>query len=576
MTLACLEKIKATFPLEIIVVDNASNTNEIEYIKSAFPQVNFISNPSNLGFSKANNLGVKSASSDRILILNPDTIISESCIREALNLLSSEEKIGAVSVKMVDGNGEFLPESIRSFPNLKSSLFKLFGLHYLFPHSDMISRYYKGLSEDNTIDAMSGACIFFKKNVYESIGGFDERYFMYGEDIDISYQLRKNGFVAKYLDKFPIVHFKGKSSLKSNWKYQNAFYNAMKLYWDKNFNLNNLQWMLMLVSVSVFILKLLSFAKHTLKQILFPLVDFLGILFFTAAFSYLWSNYIKGDASFMPSEFYLFVLPLYTISAIISFFINKFYLVEIDLSRWFRGGIFNLVFVLIIYFLLPSDYKYSRAIILYCSMIAMIVPLVNRYFFAKINNAKIIFSNSQFIVANVFSRVENEIQDCVESFSKYKLIYNRDSYTDKILDIDFVSNENIISEIESNQFKNTIWLYSQLGNYLIQSHGKNSQGFIIASDTNFSINDLVNRFLKRFFDIVISMLILPVGFLTKHSFSFIIQSIVKVLFQKYTWISCAGYKKGIFVLSDELGDNFKRNYSLRLDVYYFFRSMFIS
>jgi GT2 family glycosyltransferase len=226
LTLSCLTKMSESLGLEIIVVDNASNTGVTEFMQSAFPQVNFIFNEKNLGFSKANNLGVKLAVSDQILILNPDTIINEIVIQKALALLSDDA--GAVAVKMMDGKGDYLPESARGFPDLKSSFLKMLG----FKKS---SNYYMEPDADHCIEVMSGACMLFNKAVYNEIGGLDERYFMYGEDIDISYQMSKAGKRIKYIDSEEIIHFKGRSSVKSNWRYQTAFYNAMKLYWQKNF-----------------------------------------------------------------------------------------------------------------------------------------------------------------------------------------------------------------------------------------------------------------------------------------------------------------------------------------------------
>ena len=255
LTLTSLAKIQASIDIEVIVVDNASNAGVMEYIQLSFPKFKFVLNEKNLGFAKANNLGVKYATSDKILILNPDIIISESVIRNALIILLDNH--GAVAVKMIDGKGAFLPESARGFPDLKSSFLKMLGLKKW-------SNYYMVPDRDHSIEVMSGACMFFNKEDYIQIGGLDERYFMYGEDIDISYQLRNAGKKIKYIDNEEIIHFKGRSSVKSNWRYQTAFYNAMKLYWQKNFAWGQNPGLNFLLSFALFGLKLFYSSLFTL------------------------------------------------------------------------------------------------------------------------------------------------------------------------------------------------------------------------------------------------------------------------------------------------------------------------
>lgn len=573
LTLTSLSKIEDKIELDIIVVDNFSSKNEIEFNQIRFPKVKFILNSTNLGFSKANNIGVKLAKFENILILNPDTIISESVIEDAILTLNSKNNIGAVAVKMLDGVGDFLPESVRTFPDLKSSFYKLIGLK-------KYSKYYRGLSVDNTIEAMSGACIFFKKSIYNQIGGFDERYFMYGEDIDISYQLNQNGYVAKYIDDKEIIHFKGKSSIKSNWRYQHSFYNAMFLYWKKNFNHSKNYLLKFFMSFIIFGLKLFSFFKHSLSLIILPLIDFIGILSTSVFFSYYWAVCIKQNSAFLPKLFFVLILPIYTIAAIFSFFISKFYSADIDISKLFKGSILNGLLTLIIYFILPTDYKYSRAVLVYCNIISILIPLFIRFFYSKLTNVKISFSNSKLILATIFPNqsLYNKINHIFGDYSSFNLLVNNNDFTDKILDISQLTNEEIISEIKLNKGKVNLWIFSDNTDYLIRLHGKNSTGLIIAKDTNFVINEFYSIFFKRIFDIVVSLFILPLSFFSKHKFTFLSKSIFKVLFKNHTWIYPENNLniKSIVKLPNLQLDDYQRNYSINQDLYYLYRFMFIS
>jgi N-acetylglucosaminyl-diphospho-decaprenol L-rhamnosyltransferase len=221
---------------EIIIVDNNSNDKTGEYIQAKFPGIIFIQNEKNIGFAKANNIGLHIAKGEFILYLNPDTIIPENVIANCISFLNEHKEAGAVGVRMIDGNGNFLPESKRSLPSINASFFKLSGMANLFPHSSIFNRYALGHLNENEmheVDVLSGAFFFARKETLLSLKGFDEGFFMYGEDIDLSYRIKKNGFKNFYLGNNVIVHFKGESS-KQNKTYINNFYGAMKIFVRKH------------------------------------------------------------------------------------------------------------------------------------------------------------------------------------------------------------------------------------------------------------------------------------------------------------------------------------------------------
>jgi N-acetylglucosaminyl-diphospho-decaprenol L-rhamnosyltransferase len=222
---------------EIIVVDNHSPDESIAYLQPKFPGVNFIGQSCNTGFAKANNAGLAKASGKYILFLNPDTILAEDSIKKCISLLDAKPEIGAVGVKMIDGSGFYLKESKRGFPSPWVSFCKLSGLIKLFPHSRLFSGYYLGHTGENEncpVDVLSGAFMMVRKKILDIIGGFDEQFFMYAEDIDLCRRIQNAGYLNYYLADTTIIHFKGEST-RRDFRYVRLFYKAMSQFTRKYF-----------------------------------------------------------------------------------------------------------------------------------------------------------------------------------------------------------------------------------------------------------------------------------------------------------------------------------------------------
>jgi GT2 family glycosyltransferase len=223
---------------EIIVIDNNSSDGSKEYLPQKFTGVKFIFNDANLGFAKACNQGSKISSGNYILFLNPDTILSETCLKDCISFFEAHTDAGAVGVKMLDEKGNFLKESKRGLPSPSTSFYKLFGLTAMLPGSKTFARYYQGHlqeNENNPVDVLSGAFIMIKKEVFEKVNGFDESFFMYGEDIDLSLRITQLGYKNYYLGKISVTHLKG-GSTTYNYKYVRDFYGAMDLFVKKHYN----------------------------------------------------------------------------------------------------------------------------------------------------------------------------------------------------------------------------------------------------------------------------------------------------------------------------------------------------
>ncbi|MGB0980644.1 MAG: glycosyltransferase family 2 protein [Winogradskyella sp.] len=230
----CLKSVEAAIngiDAEIIVVDNNSIDDSCTMVKQLFPTVHLIENKVNLGFSKGNNIGVAKAKGEYLCILNPDTVVAEDTFTKILNFADTKQNIGIVGCQLIDGSGEFLSESKRHIPTPKVALQKLLGYTKNY-YDDTIENHSNGEAA-----ILVGAFMVLKRAVYNAVNGFDEDYFMYGEDIDLSYKILKSGYSNYYFGEATIIHFKGESTLKDN-IYAQRFYGAMEIFYSKHFKSN--------------------------------------------------------------------------------------------------------------------------------------------------------------------------------------------------------------------------------------------------------------------------------------------------------------------------------------------------
>jgi len=225
---------------EIIVVDNNSQDGSCEMIKRHFPNVKLIQNNQNLGFPKGNNIGVAQAKGDYICILNPDTVVAEDTFEKVLAFAKSKNDLGIIGVKLIDGTGNFLPESKRGIPTPWVAFTKITGLYKLFPKSTLFNKYYaQHVSENQTgqVEILVGAFMFLKKDLYEAVGGFDENCFMYSDDIDLSYMVLQKGKSNYYFHETAVIHYKGESTSKDA-VYMKRFQEAMEFFYKKHFQVS--------------------------------------------------------------------------------------------------------------------------------------------------------------------------------------------------------------------------------------------------------------------------------------------------------------------------------------------------
>ncbi|MBR4842145.1 MAG: glycosyltransferase family 2 protein [Bacteroidaceae bacterium] len=234
----CLNSVMRSVPdAQLIVVDNCSKDGSVDYLKQRFPDARIIANHENAGFGRANNMALSMVQGRYVLFLNPDTVVAEKTIPRCIEYMDSHPQTGAVGVKMMYADGCFAPESRRSLPTPSVAFWHMTGIGRIFPKSRVFAKYhlsYEDPDKECPIDIVSGAYMFVRKNALDVTGGFDESFFMYGEDIDLSYRIKIAGYQNIYLP-VPIIHYKGESTVKTSYNYAKVFYDAMLIFFNKHF-----------------------------------------------------------------------------------------------------------------------------------------------------------------------------------------------------------------------------------------------------------------------------------------------------------------------------------------------------
>lgn len=282
-----VEKAIAGIAGEVFVVDNQSTDGSVELVREKFPWVRLIANQDNVGFSRANNQAIREAQGDYVLLLNPDTVVGEDVFRKVIDFMNAHPKAGGLGVKMIDGTGHFLPESKRGLPTPQVAFFKIIGLTRLFPKSRLFGRYHLGHLPENEaapIEILSGACMFLRKRTLDEVGLLDESFFMYGEDIDLSYRITLGGYENWYFPEARIIHYKGESTKKSSVNYVFVFYNAMAIFAKKHFTARSAGIFPLLINGSIYLSATAALVRRFVERTFLLLLDLL-LVFGTLALS---------------------------------------------------------------------------------------------------------------------------------------------------------------------------------------------------------------------------------------------------------------------------------------------------
>ncbi len=349
---------------EVFVVDNDSVDGSVEMVRQKFPWVKLIANTDNVGFSKANNQAMRIANGRYVLLLNPDTLVEEDTFVKSVEFMDAHPDAGGLGVKMIDGRGQFLPESKRGLPTPSVAFYKIFGLSALFPKSKIFGQYHLGyLDKDETheIPILSGAFMLMRKETLDKVGLLDEAFFMYGEDIDLSYRIVLGGYKNYYFPETRIIHYKGESTKKSSVNYVFVFYRAMLIFAKKHFSARLAKTFGFLINLAIYLRASLAIANRFIKKAITPVLD--AVLVFSALLlaKDFYQNY--SHVHYEPQMVY-YGFAAYTLIWMGSVFVNGGYDKPINLIRILRGVLIGTIIILASYALLPETFRFSRALIL--------------------------------------------------------------------------------------------------------------------------------------------------------------------------------------------------------------------
>ena len=554
---------------EVFVIDNNSVDGSCAMVLDKFPEAILIENKENLGFSKANNQGLRKAAGKYCLLLNPDTVVEEDSFLKCLQFMDSHPEAGALGVKMIDGKGKFLPESKRALPTPTVAFFKIFGLSSLFPRSRIFGRYHLGyLSKEDThpVEILAGAFMFIRKEALDKTGLLDEGFFLYGEDIDLSYRLNKAGFTNYYFPETTIIHYKGESTKKGSINYVLVFYKAMIIFARKHFSPNNARILTVLIHLAIYFRAFLAIFRRLTAKLYQPVFDILFIYTGYFVITPLWEKYKFGTEAYYPDYFYYSAVPVYILTWILSIYLSGGYKKPVRIRKIISGHLTGTIIILVIYALLPEKVRFSRALILLGSFWGLIIILLQRLIFhvAGFKGYQLAFSRKKRQLIVGLKEEAARIENLLRKTQIIPDIIGFVSPTD-LKSSDYIGNTGQLSEIiRIHRADEIVFCAKDISSReiikimistsglpvdfkiappeslsIIGSNSINTAGDLYVVSFN-SIGTGHNKRLKRSFDIVSSIAIIclsPFLFPLLRNFKETIHYSSKVFLADYTWVS---------------------------------------
>jgi GT2 family glycosyltransferase len=561
----------------VFVVDNNSVDGSVALIREKFPQVILIQNKKNAGFSVANNQALRVSRGRYVLLLNPDTVVQEDTFEKVLAFMDSHPDAGGLGIKMLDGKGNFLPESKRGLPVPSVAFYKIFGLAKLFPNSKKFGQYhltYLDRNKSHPVDVLSGAFMLMRKEALDKVGLLDETFFMYGEDIDLSYRLTQGGYKNYYFADSSIIHYKGESTKKSSINYVIVFYKAMAIFAQKHFSHNHARLFNVLIYFAIYLRASFAIVVRFIKQLFFPAIDFMLLLAGLYFCKNIYEIRFKLYPNFYSRDILDLFFPLYTLVWMLFVYFSGGYDVPTSLRKITRGVLTGTAFILIVYSLLPEYYRFSRALILIGSVYALVIYLSTRllYHFLKIKRFKlgshkanariaIIGSEAEFTRVNDLLKKTNIQSEFIGFISNENNGVKNQSYIghfqqiDEAIDIHHlneiifcardVSSQEIIDKMITLVTKGVEFKIAPPESLsIIGSNSIDTAGDLYIIDIN-NVGRPENRRNKRLLDVLVSSFALLFSWILvwfqDNKLNYFANSL-KVLFGVYSWV---GYGKSV-------------------------------
>ena len=485
--------------------------------------------------------------------------------------MDEHQDAGALGVKMLDGSGKFLPESKRGLPTPETAFYKMFGLSNLFPHSKRFARYHLGhLDKDQThkIEILPGAFMLMRKKALDETGLLDEDFFMYGEDIDLSYRILKAGYNNYYFPETRIIHYKGESTKKATVNYVIVFYNAMVIFARKHFTQKNAKLFTSLINIAIYFRATIALLTRFWSALLLPLLDFIALFTGTFFIKELWrKTQIYTDGGDFPFEMLYIVIPSYVLIWLLSVYFAGGYDKPVRIKKSITGITVGTIFILVFYALLPESLRYSRAIIILSALWGVFVLPGIRFILHKLNLGSIQIGdnvNRRFLVIgdkDEAHRVESLLQksyivpEFVGLVSPDENIDQKDDFVGaisqvvdiiRIYDIDEVifcsksiAHQQIIDKMTEWQVAKVDYKIAPEDSLsIIGSNSIHTRGDLYTVDIN-AVDKVDNRRNKRLLDIFLSLVFFTISpiavFIVKRPFGFI-RNIFAVLTGNKSWV----------------------------------------
>ena len=610
----CLQSVRTSsnnLKIEVIVVDNNSSDNSVEILRPSFNEVNFIQLNENIGFGKANNLGIKKSNGKYILILNPDTILEENTLTEMYEFMENHPNAGISTCKVLNGDGTFQSACRRGFPTPFAAFSKLFGLQALFPKSKLFGKYnltYMSENETYKVDAVSGSFMFCRRDVLVDCGGFDTDFFMYGEDIDLCYRVAKSGYDIYYYPECSIIHYKGESTKRSNINEVSIFYGAMEIFVRKHYSSSG--FFLFLLRMGIFLRTFITYFNKYKRDVFIAFSDAsfltIGMLF--------GSTVVFGNLLSFPEYAYplVFVVPQIVL-IIVMLMIGEYFEGNNTITKSFFGYTITFLILSTLTYFFP-DYRFSRGVVvimigsgIFLSSVLRIFLLIhdkyngeispkrillisNKSDFIKINNefgssdpgkfeiTGFIDDNPTSVDSKFWLGTINQMSKIIED---YKI--NNILITDESMDLETIRSKYAINIRRKVKFhfvkKYQDLIVSEIINDIIELNPQFAK---------YKINLLRYRIIKRAIDIIFSalmLLIFAIFSIFSAKIGKFMQSLWNVFTGKWTLIGiycndikCKDFKHGLlnFVnvrnndsismeTINKLNEYYLKNYSLSLD-----------
>lgn len=576
--LYAVEKAVEGLAAEVLVVDNQSTDGSLAYLQPRFAFVQWIQSEANLGFGKACNLGLQKATGDYILFLNPDTLVAEDSFRTCLDFFEQHPDCGALGVQMIDGSGSFLKESKRSFPSPVTSFYKLSGLARLFPRSKVFGRYHLGhlsKEENHVVDVLAGAFMMVPRQVLTQTGAFDERFFMYGEDVDLSYRIQQTIAPATgrpyrnyYLAATTIIHFKGESTKRGSLNYVRLFYKAMSLFVHKHYGGTRASLFTASIELAIWLRALLTGLGNVVRWIGLPVIDALLILFSFWLAKQGWIHFVRPDLVY-PEKLLAFAFPAFTLAYLLVAYYAGLYDRYYQLSNLIRATFIATVGLLALYALLPEQYRFSRAVVVLGAVAAFILIAGLRWVAIRSGwlKARATASHQPYLLAAASARNYQELlhflaqqglqkkligrvaidaneQKAVAALPLPKQIGRLLHASELIFCAGDLSYTRIIEELKQGHPVLRFRFHAAGSGSVVGSDDSTSSGEIIGTHHRFALAAAGSRRTKRLIDVLTALLLLlsfPVHLLWQQNRVRFFENCFAVLAGRRTWV---GYKYG--------------------------------